>query len=61
MKLNQVDEMIYALDMSLFRLDLVEKNGEELKSLQISFIKKYINEIKENLEWERTELEKLQQ
>jgi hypothetical protein len=60
MKLNQVDELISAIDMSLFRLDLALKNGETLKELQLSIIKTYLNEIKENLELERTELEKLQ-
>jgi hypothetical protein len=60
MKLNQVDELISAIDMSLFRLDLALKNGETLKELQLSIIKTYLNEIKENLEWERMELEKLQ-
>jgi hypothetical protein len=61
MKLNQVDELISAIDMSLFRLDLALKNGETLKELQLSIIKTYLKEIKENLELERTELEKLQQ
>jgi hypothetical protein len=60
MKLNQVDELISTIDMSLFRLDLALKNGETLKELQLSIIKTYLNEIKENLEWERMELEKLQ-
>jgi hypothetical protein len=61
MKLNQVDELISTIDMSLFRLDLALKNGESLKELQLSIIKTYLNEIKETLEWERMELEKLQQ
>lgn len=60
MKLNQVDELLYAVELSLFRLDLAQKNGGQLKEIQFPLIQNYLNEIKETLEWERMELEKLQ-
>ena len=60
MKLNQVDELLSAVELCLFRLYLAQKNEGQLKEIQFPLIQNYLNEIKETLEWERTELEKLQ-
>ena len=60
MKLNQVDELLYAIELSLFRLDIAQKNEGQLKEIQFPLIQNYLNEIKENLEWERTTLENME-